>query len=60
MWKVVNLNTLNFVRNFAHFIYCLGILNNGADEFEDSEEIYEAIGEVLHEISEGKTEKEIR
>lgn len=40
--------------------YVEGILNNGADEFEDSEEIYEAIGEVLHEISEDKTEKEIR
>lgn len=40
--------------------YFTGILKNGADDFEDSEEVYEAIGEVLHEISEDKTEDEIR
>lgn len=38
----------------------LGVLENGADDFEDSEEVYEAIGEVLHEISDDKTEEDIR
>lgn len=41
-------------------IYILDVLTNGADEFEDSDEIYEAIGEVLHEIAEEKTEKAIK
>uniref|UniRef100_A0A6M2DKN6 ATP-binding cassette sub-family F member 3 n=1 Tax=Xenopsylla cheopis TaxID=163159 RepID=A0A6M2DKN6_XENCH len=39
--------------------YVEGVLENGAEDFEDSDEIYEAIGEVLHEISE-KTEDDIR
>lgn len=47
---------LYIVNNISLF---LGVLENGADDFEDSDEIYEAIGEVLHEISE-KTEDDIR
>ncbi|GBP14120.1 ATP-binding cassette sub-family F member 3 [Eumeta japonica] len=39
--------------------YVEDILDNGADEFEDTEEVYEAIGEVLQGISE-KSEKDIR
>lgn len=45
--------------NFSVFLF-VGILENGADDFQDSDEVYEAIGEVLHEISEDKTEAEIR
>lgn len=41
-------------------MYIQGVLENGADEFEDSEEIYEAVGEVLQEASEDKTEEDIR
>lgn len=37
-----------------------GVLQNGADDFEDSEEVYEAIGEVLQEVSNDKTEDDIR
>ncbi|XP_018329476.1 ATP-binding cassette sub-family F member 3 isoform X2 [Agrilus planipennis] len=36
------------------------IEENGADDFQDSEEIYEAIGEVLQEISIDKSDIEIR
>ncbi|KAI4460515.1 atp-binding transport protein-related [Holotrichia oblita] len=38
----------------------VNVLENGAEDFEDSEEIYEAVGEVLHEISGDKSEDEIR
>ncbi|XP_019881799.1 ATP-binding cassette sub-family F member 3 [Aethina tumida] len=40
--------------------YVEGVLQNGADDFEDSEEVYEAIGEVLQEVSNDKTEDDIR
>nr|XP_022909121.1 ATP-binding cassette sub-family F member 3-like [Onthophagus taurus] len=40
--------------------YVQDVLENGADDFQDSDEIYEAVGEVLHEIAAEKTEKEIR
>lgn len=38
----------------------VGILANGADDFEDSGELYDAIGEVLHEVAEDKSERDIR
>lgn len=41
-------------------MYFTDILTNGADDFEDSEEIYEAIGEVLFEISQDKTENDVK
>lgn len=37
-----------------------GVLANGADEFEDGEEVYEAVGDLLQEISTEKTEVEIK
>ncbi|XP_030751245.1 ATP-binding cassette sub-family F member 3 [Sitophilus oryzae] len=40
--------------------YVEGVLENGADDFEDSDEVYEAVGEVLHEISSDKTEDDIK
>ncbi|XP_050311079.1 ATP-binding cassette sub-family F member 3 [Anthonomus grandis grandis] len=40
--------------------YVEGVLENSADEFEDSEEIYDAIGAVLHEVSSDKTEEDIK
>lgn len=30
----------------------LGILDSSKDDFEDENEVYEAIGEVLHEVAE--------
>lgn len=39
---------------------CIDVLENGADDFENSEEVYEAVGEVLQEISCDKSEAEIR
>jgi ATP-binding cassette subfamily F protein 3 len=38
----------------------IGILAGGADDFEDSGELYDAIGEVLHEVAEEKSEMDIR
>lgn len=40
--------------------YVQDVLANGADDFQDSEEIFEAVGEVLHEISSDKSEDDIR
>lgn len=40
--------------------YVEGVLESGADDFENSEEVYEAIGAILHEISSDKSENEIR
>ncbi|XP_066587051.1 ATP-binding cassette sub-family F member 3 [Prorops nasuta] len=39
--------------------YVEGILDSSKDDFEDGNEIYEAIGEVLHEVAE-KPENEVR
>uniref|UniRef100_A0A0C9RKD2 ABCF3_1 protein n=1 Tax=Fopius arisanus TaxID=64838 RepID=A0A0C9RKD2_9HYME len=36
-----------------------GILDSSKDDFEDGEEVYEAIGQVLHEVAD-KPEKEVR
>lgn len=36
-----------------------GILDSSKDDFEDAEEVYEAIGEVLHEV-EQRSENEVR
>lgn len=40
--------------------YVEGILASGADDFEDSNELYDAIGEVLHEVADNKSEDDIR
>ncbi|KAF7287316.1 ATP-binding cassette sub-family F member 3 [Rhynchophorus ferrugineus] len=40
--------------------YVEGVLENGADDFEDSDEVYDAIGAVLHEIAADKTEEDIK
>ncbi|KAJ1527318.1 hypothetical protein ONE63_008835 [Megalurothrips usitatus] len=40
--------------------YVEGVLTGGADDFEDSEEIYEAIGGVLQEVGVDKSEDEIK
>lgn len=41
------------------YIMILGVLENGIEDFHDSEDIYEAIGEVLQEIA-NKSESDIR
>lgn len=40
-------------------VYCKGILDSSKDDFEDGDEIYEAIGQVLHEVAD-KSENEVR
>ncbi|XP_047113590.1 ATP-binding cassette sub-family F member 3 [Schistocerca piceifrons] len=40
--------------------YVEGILSSSADDFEDGTELYDAIGEVLHEAASDKSEVEIR
>lgn len=37
-----------------------GILQSGTDEFESSEEIYDAIGGILHEVAADKSEDDIK
>lgn len=36
-----------------------GILESSKDDFEDGDEVYEAIGQVLHEVAD-KSENEVR
>jgi ATP-binding cassette, subfamily F, member 3 len=36
------------------------VLSSSCDDFEDAESVYEAIGEILHEVGGDKTEEEIR
>lgn len=40
--------------------YVEGVLSNGVDDFEDSDELYDAIGGLLHEVADEKTEEEIK
>uniref|UniRef100_A0A336K328 ATP-binding cassette sub-family F member 3 n=1 Tax=Culicoides sonorensis TaxID=179676 RepID=A0A336K328_CULSO len=40
--------------------YVSSILENGSDEFESSDEIYDAIGGILHEVATDKSENEIK
>ncbi|XP_017781805.1 PREDICTED: ATP-binding cassette sub-family F member 3 [Nicrophorus vespilloides] len=40
--------------------YVEDVLQNGADDFQDSEEVYDAVGEVLQEVSTDKSELDIR
>lgn len=37
-----------------------GILTEGIDDFESSDDLYEAIGEILNEVSLDKSEDDIR
>ncbi|TGZ37020.1 ATP-binding cassette sub-family F member 3 isoform X1 [Temnothorax longispinosus] len=39
--------------------YVQGILDSSKDDFEDGDEVYEAIGQVLHEVAD-KSENEVR
>lgn len=41
-------------------IVSTGILENGCDEFESSDEIYDAIGGILHEVATEKSENDIK
>lgn len=55
---------VNFLRSVHIYIckYCFmvtGVLQNGIEDFHDSEDIFEAIGEVLQEIA-NKSESDIR
>lgn len=40
--------------------YIEGVLSSGMDDFESSDDLYDAIGAILHEVSEDKTENDIR
>lgn len=42
------------------FEYVEGVIANGIDDFERGEDLYEAVGEVLHEVAEGRSEDDIR
>lgn len=40
--------------------YIEGVLDSGMDDFESSDDLYEAIGAILHEVSDEKSENDIR
>ena len=43
------------------FLFCtLGVLENGIEDFQNGEEIFEAIGEVLLQLDDSKTESDIK
>ena len=60
-------NTLKVLQQFVYFFrkhyltgtHCKGVLDGG-DEFQNSNDVYEAIGEVLHDVAANKGEDEIR
>lgn len=43
----------------AYILVCKDILDSSKDDFEDGDEVYEAIGQVLHEVAD-KSENEVR
>lgn len=43
----------------AHILPYKDILDSSKDDFEDGDEVYEAIGQVLHEVAD-KSENEVR
>lgn len=45
---------------FEHFFTSTGVLTNSAEDFEDSAEIFDAIGEVLQEVANEKSEDDIK
>lgn len=40
--------------------YIEGVLDSGMDDFESSDDLYDAIGAILHEVSDEKSENDIR
>ncbi|XP_058128437.1 ATP-binding cassette sub-family F member 3 [Anopheles ziemanni] len=40
--------------------YVETVLQSSADEFENGEEVYEAVGAILHEVSQDKSEDDVR
>lgn len=42
------------------YFYISGVLENGIEDFQNGEEIFEAIGEVLLQLDDSKTESDIK
>lgn len=40
--------------------YIEGVLSSGMDDFESSEDLYDAIGAILHEVAVQKSENDIK
>lgn len=40
--------------------YIEGVLASGMDDFESSDDLYDAIGAILHEVADDKSEEDIR
>ena len=53
---------LFFSADFFNVIlqYVESVLETSGEDFESTDDLYEAIGEVLHEMEEDKSEKDIR
>lgn len=49
-----------FCINIIFVTQWLGILSGGADDFESGDDLYDAIGDLLHEIASEKEEDDIR
>lgn len=40
--------------------YIEGVLSSGMEDFESSDDLYDAIGDILHEVANEKSENDIR
>ena len=45
---------------FTNNVYISGVLETSYEDFESGEDVYEAIGGVLHEVASDKTEDDIK
>lgn len=60
---IISLNETTSVASIYYFMLLFsttGILENGSDEFESSDEIYDAIGGILHEVATDKSENDVK
>ena len=57
-------STQNFIpklaQSYTNIFYISGVLETSYEDFESGEDVYEAIGGVLHEVASDKTEDDIK
>lgn len=62
-WYVFQISSLISIKfkGFLILDFCIvGVLENGIEDFQTGEEIYEAIGEVLLQLDDTKSESDIK
>lgn len=42
------------------FRYCVGVLTGSAEDFESGDDLYDAVGDILHEVAAEKDEDDVR